>query len=96
MGCTLFESADPILQRMWSSYPTRLTICYEGQMLRVRCEKVGADVLMTVHSIFAVNNGPEGPVALYRCSCGSIGKWPPDRPLASEKTQDPQRPKAEA
>jgi hypothetical protein len=50
-------------------------------MLAVTCPITGTKKLIGLRSIIRIENGPEGPVALFRCHCGSLDRWPRDRAL---------------
>lgn len=42
-------------------------------MFSVFCETLGIEVLLGPHSLLAIHNTPQGPVTVYRCSCGRLG-----------------------
>ena len=44
-------------------------------MFAVWCDKHGARVLLSSSSILSLGNGPQGPAARWRCTCGQEGVW---------------------
>lgn len=42
-------------------------------MFSVFCETLGAEVLLGPHAVLTIRNTPQGPVTVYRCSCGRLG-----------------------
>jgi len=44
-------------------------------MFAVWCEKHDARVLLSSSSILSLGNGPQGPGARWRCTCGHEGVW---------------------
>lgn len=57
-------------------------------MIAVVCRLTGQRRLLGMSEILTVHNGPDGPVAVYRCACGSIDRWPADRRLDNETFED--------
>ena len=55
-------------------------------MSAVACGLTGMRQLLSLSQVLTVHNGPDGPVAIYRCGCGAIDRWPTDRRLSADTT----------
>lgn len=55
-------------------------------MIAVVCGLTGMRQLLSLSQVLTVYNGPDGPVAIYRCGCGAIDRWPTDRRLSDDTT----------
>ena len=55
-------------------------------MIAVVCGLTGMRQLLSLSQVLTVHNGPDGPVAIYRCGCGAIDRWPTDRRLSDDTT----------
>jgi len=55
-------------------------------MIAVVCGLTGMRQLLSLSQVLTVHNGLDGPVAIYRCGCGAIDRWPTDRRLSDDTT----------